>query len=199
MITLMDKYIGQILDKLDKLGLAENTLVLFTSDHGHLFGQHGLIAKGPFHYEDLIRVPFIVRYPGHVPAGAKNVSLQSLVDLAPTFMSFAGLDTPRTMAGYNQAAVWRGDITQGREHVIVENRHQPTTIHIKTYVDERFKLTVYYNREYGELFDLESDPNEHNNLWADPDSAELKSELITRLLFAEMGKEPLWMPRIIHA
>ena len=199
MITLMDKYIGQILDKLDKLGLAENTLVLFTSDHGHLFGQHGLIAKGPFHYEDLIRVPFIVRYPGHISAGAQNDSLQTLVDLAPTFLSFTGLDTPRTMAGQDQAAVWRGDISQGRDHVIVENRHQPTTIHMKTYVDERFKLTVYYNREYGELFDLDRDRGEHNNLWTNPDFAQLKAELVTRLLFAEMGKEPLWMPRITHA
>ena len=69
MITLMDKYMGQILTRLDDLGLAENTLVVFTSDHGHLYGQHGLIAKGAFHYEDLLRVPMIVRYPAHVPAG----------------------------------------------------------------------------------------------------------------------------------
>ena len=60
----MDHYIGVILDKLEELGLAENTLVVFTTDHGHLYGQHGLIAKGPFMYEDLIRVPLMARLPG---------------------------------------------------------------------------------------------------------------------------------------
>ena len=90
MTTLMDKYIGVILDKLEALGLAENTLVLFTSDHGHFYGQHGLIAKGPFHtgpYEDLIKVPYIVRMPGRTPAGRRSEALQTLVDLAPSFLS----------------------------------------------------------------------------------------------------------------
>ena len=68
MISCMDKYIGRIIDHLDMLGLAENTLVVFTSDHGHYFGQHGLIAKGAFHYEDGIRVPMIARLPGRIPA-----------------------------------------------------------------------------------------------------------------------------------
>ncbi|MBI1926781.1 sulfatase-like hydrolase/transferase [Candidatus Poribacteria bacterium] len=196
MTSLMDKYIGQILDKLDALGLAENTLVAFTSDHGHFFGQHGLTAKGAFHYEDLIRVPLIARYPGKIPAGVSSDALQSLVDLAPTFLHAAGIDIPRSMTGVSQRGVWFGEKPQAREHVIVENRHEPTTIHVKTYVDERYKITVYYNREYGELFDLQEDANELNNLWNKPECKELKAALMMKLLFAEMGKEPLWMPRI---
>lgn len=199
MISLMDKYIGKILDRLEELGLAENTLVVFTTDHGHLYGQHGLVAKGAFHYEDLIKVPFIVRYPGRTPAGARSDALQSLVDLSPTFLSVLGLNIPRAMTGLDQSAVWYGETERIRDHVIVENRHEPTTIHLKTYVNERYKITVYYNREYGELFDLQEDPGEINNLWNDPASAELKVELIKKLLFAEMGKEPLWMPRIAGA
>jgi len=81
----------------------------------------------------------------------------------------------------------------------VENHHQPTTIHVKTCVDQRYKLTVYFNREYGELFDLREDPNEINNLWDDVASQDLKAELTRKLLFAEMGKEPLLMPRIAVA
>ena len=81
----------------------------------------------------------------------------------------------------------------------MENRHEPTTIHVKTYVNERYKLTVYYNRDYGELFDLQQDPQEINNLWNKPEYAELKTDLTLKLLFAEMGKEPLWMPRIAGA
>jgi len=66
-------------------------------------------------------------------------------------------------------------------------------------VNERYKITVYYNRDYGELFDLQEDPHEINNLWQKPEYAELKADLIMKLLFAEMGKEPLWMPRIAGA
>jgi uncharacterized sulfatase len=199
MISLMDKYIGKILSRLEDLGLADDTLIVFTTDHGHLYGQHGLIAKGAFHYEDLLRIPFIVRHPEDTQVGQRSDALQSLVDLAPTFLSYAGLDIPRTMTGLDQNAVWKGKKECIRDHVVVENRHQPTTIHLKTYVDKRYKITVYYNREYGELFDLEDDPGEINNLWNNPEYENLKNHLIKKLLFAEMGKEPLWMPRIAGA
>jgi len=185
-----------ILDRLDALGLAENTAVVFTTDHGHFYGQHGLTAKGAFHYEDMIKVPFIASWPGKFPGAAQSDALLSLVDLPQTFLSLCGIPAPRGMTGVDQSKVWTGEADSARGHVIVENRHQPTTIHAKTYVGERYKLTVYWNRDYGELFDLEEDPGEVNNLWAEPEAAELKAELVMKLLFAEMGKEPLWMPRI---
>ncbi|MFO7898067.1 MAG: sulfatase-like hydrolase/transferase [Planctomycetota bacterium] len=196
MVSLMDKYIGVILDRLAELGLAGNTVVVFTTDHGNLYGQHGLTAKGAFHYEDLIRLPFLVRCPGQANVGSQSAALQSLVDLPGTFLSLCGIDAPRAMVGVDQSGVWLGRAESARDHVVVENRHQPTTIHVKTYVDERYKLTVYYNRDYGELFDLAEDPGETDNLWSDPAARELKAELTRRLLFAEMGKEPLWMPRV---
>ena len=199
MVSLMDKYIGQILDRLESRGLAENTLVVFTTDHGHLFGQHGMIAKGGFHYEDLIRLPYIVRAPGQVPAGRRSQALQSLVDLPVSFLSWAGIEVPRSMVGVDQGPVWRGETAAARDHCIVENHHEPTTIHIKTYVEDRYKLTVYFQRDYGELFDLSADPGEVNNLWDSPEHQGLKAELTRKLLFAEMGVEPLWMPRIAGA
>ena len=197
MVSLMDKYIGRILDRLDDLGLSDNTLVVFTSDHGHFYGQHGLTAKGPFHYEDLVRLPFVVRQPGKVPSGERTPAIQSLVDLAPSFLSWCGLKAPDAMVGVDQGPVWRGEAGEARSHCVVENRHEPTTIHLKTYIDQRYKLTVYYQREYGELFDLQEDPGEVRNLWdADP---ELRATLMQKMLFAEMGKEPLPMPRIAGA
>jgi len=199
MISLLDKQVGQILRALDEQGLAENTLVLFTCDHGHFFGQHGLTAKGPFHYEDLIRVPFIARWPGRIPAGRRSDALQSLVDLPQTFLSFAGLPAPPTMTGIDQSAVWTGAQQTARDHAVVENRHEPDTIHVKTYVDARYKLTVYFNQPYGELFDLRDDPGEINNRWDDQAAVELKSALLLKLLFAEMGKEPVPMPRVCSA
>jgi arylsulfatase A-like enzyme len=199
MISCMDKYIGKILDKLDELGLAENTIVIFTTDHGHFFGQHGLQYKGGFHYEDLIKLPFIVRYPGQVPAGHTSDAIQSLVDLAPTFLSLTGIPVPSSMTGVNQSEVWLGGQTQARNHAICEFRHEATTIHQKTYIDERYKITIYYNQTYGEMFDLKEDPGEINNLWNEPNYMALKAELLLKYAWAELGKEPLAMPRIWHA
>lgn len=199
MVSCMDHYIGKILDHLEKTGLAENTLIAFTSDHGHFFGQHGLVAKGPFHYEDVIRVPFLVSCPGRVPEGCRSDALQSLVDLPVTFLKAAGLPVPGFMTGVDQWQVWQGKEASARDHVTVEHHHQPTTIHARTYVDARYKLTVYWNRPYGELFDLGADPGEIHNLWDDPSAADLKAELTRKLLFAEMAKEPMPMPRVAPA
>jgi len=144
-------------------------------------------------------VPFMARLPGRMPAGRSSNALLSHVDLAPTLLRLAGFDVPRTMAGVDQTDVWLGRKETARAHVIVENHHQPTTLHLKTYVDERHKITVYYKRDYGELFDLRDDPGEIRNLWNSPDHAKLKTELLFKLLHAEMGKEPMWMPRIAVA
>jgi arylsulfatase A-like enzyme len=189
MVSCMDKYIGVILDKLDELGLAENTLVVFTSDHGHFYGHHGLIAKGPFHYDDVIRVPFLVRWPGQVPAGQQSDALQTLVDLPQSLLSACGLTAPDAMTGVDQTPVWRGEVEAARDHVLVEHHHQPTTIHVRSYVSDRYKLTVYCNRHYGELYDLEADPGEIHNLWDDPAAVDLKADLIYQLLRAEMARE----------
>lgn len=199
MISFMDQQIGRILDKLDELGIADNTLVVFSTDHGHFLGQHGLAAKGAFHYEDLLRLPFIVRYPNHVPANSTGDSLQSLVDLAPTFLAAAGIEIPGLMQGVNQLDVWSGKSSSARDHVIVENRHQPTMVHLRTYIDDRYKLTVYRDKEYGELFDLEKDPGEIRNRWDDPDYAQIKCEVMRRFINAELKREPTRMPRVAVA
>ncbi len=196
MISMMDKYIGKILDKLDELALEQDTIVIFTTDHGHLFGHHGLMRKGPFHYEDMIKIPFIVRYPGKVPSGKTTTALQSLVDLAPTILSFAGLPIPRTMTGVDQSSVWLEGKESARDHIICENRHEPTKVNLRTYVDERYKITVYCDEEYGEIYDLKEDPHEINNLWNNPKYQELKRELLMKYIWAELKKEPMWMPRI---
>jgi len=198
-ISMMDHYIGKTLDTLDELGLAEDTLVVFTADHGDFFCQHGLRGKGAFHYEDMIRVPFAARLRGVIEPGRRTDAMVSHVDLAPTFLDFARIDIPRCMTGRSQRAVLEGSAPSARDHVIVENHHQPTTLHLKTYVNSRYKITVYYDRDYGEIFDLEADPGEVNNLWDDPASADLKRELLMKYIHAELGKEPMWMPRIATA
>ena len=196
MVSMLDHYVGKLLDGLEERGLAENTLVVFTSDHGHYFGQHGLTAKGPFHFEDGIRVPMIVRWPGQVPAGRVSHALQSLVDYAPSFLDAAGLPVPGSMAGKTQLPVWRGHDSAARTQVEVEFRHQPTKLNLRTYIDRRYKLTIWNHPADGEIYDLENDPGEHCNLWSQPEMAGLKIHLLQRALLAEMEKEPYRMPRI---
>ena len=199
MVSFIDQQVGRILETLDRLGIAENTIILFTTDHGHFLGQHGLIAKGAFHFDDLIRIPMIVRYPARVPAGQTCSALQSQVDFAPTFLTAAGAAVPGLMQGFDQMPVWCGGAESARDHVVVENRHQPTLVHLRTYVDRRYKITVYRNADYGEMFDLEDDPGETRNLWDDPRHAQLKARLLHRFVQAEIQREPTRMPRVANA
>lgn len=199
MMSMLDHSIGQLLDHLEASGLAENTLVVFSSDHGHYFGQHQLGAKGPFHFEDGIRVPMIVRWPGQVEAGKRTAVLQSQVDYAATFLDAAGIRVPLSMAAKSQVPVWKGDASAARRKVCIEFRHQPTVLNLRTYIDQRYKLTIWNTPEDGELYDLQEDPNEYRNLWYDAAHSELKQRLLHEALLAEMGKEPYAMPRIAPA
>jgi uncharacterized sulfatase len=195
----MDREIGRILDALDRTGLAENTLVVFTTDHGHFLGQHGLIAKGAFHYEDLLRIPMCARWPARIPAGQVSGALQNQVDFAPTFLEACGIEVPGRMQGINQLPVWEGREKTLRDCTLVENRHNPTTVHLRTLVTERYKITVYRGAPYGELFDLQEDPDELHNCWDDPAYASIKCELMHRFVQAEIEREPTTMPRICGA
>jgi arylsulfatase A-like enzyme len=199
MISFMDHQIGRTLDRLDELGIADETLVVFTTDHGHFLGQHGLTAKGPFHYEDLLRVPFVVRCPGRVPAGRTSAALQCLVDLPATFLRAAAAEVPDTMQGVDQLDVWCGATSSARDEVLVEFRHQPTKVHLRTYIDDRYKMTIYRDQSYGELFDLLADPEERQNRWDAPEHQSLKADVMLRFLNAELRREPLHQPRVAHA
>jgi arylsulfatase A-like enzyme len=199
MMAFVDDCVGGILGSLDRLGMAQDTLVIFTTDHGHFFGQHGLIAKGPFHFEDMVRVPFLARLPGTIPAGTVSDALVSLIDVAPTMLSALDLEQDRSMSGVDQLGVWSGAQSSARDHVLVENRHQPHLLHVDTYVERRWKLTVHRGHTWGELYDLETDPGEHRNLWDDPAAQETKRDLLLRFVHAEMAKAPVPMPRIAGA
>ena len=124
----------------------------------------------------------------------------------------SGLPVPGLVQGYDELPVWCGaaapplvePVAQGvhvgpRDHVIVENRHQPTRLHLRTYVDRRYKLTVYRDQPYGELFDLQEDPQELHNLWDDPPAAPLKAHLFHRAVQYEIQREPTRMPRVAGA
>ena len=142
MVSFMDKYIGKILDKIKELGLDDNTIIIFTTDHGDLYGQHGFIYKCIFHYEDLLRVPMIVKFKNRIPKGTRTNSLQSLCDIAPTLIDLCNLSIPENMTGVNQAPVWKGEQESNRNHIICENRHEPHLMHIVSYVENRYKINI---------------------------------------------------------
>jgi uncharacterized sulfatase len=83
--------------------------------------------------------------------------------------------------------------------VVTEFRHQPTAVHLRTYTEARYKVTVYCDQPYGELFDLEADPEERHNRWDAPNYAGVKAEMLRRGLNAEIVREPMRLPRIAHA
>lgn len=194
MVSMMDKYIGKILNKVRELDLEEDTLVVFTSDHGHFIGEHGLCAKGPFMYEELLRVPFLIKGKG-IKKGLCE-SMQTLVDFAPSILEAMGIAVPRVMTGISQYPVWCGQKKLVRNHIICEHHHEPNSINLRTYVDERYKITIYQGKDYGEIYDLKNDPLEEHNLW---ENDSLRAELLLKYASAELEKEVRWMPRIAHA
>jgi arylsulfatase A-like enzyme len=198
MITLMDREIGRIFDALDEMNLWDSTLIVFTTDHGHFLGQHGLIAKAIFNYEDVIKVPMLVKVPGQ-KEGKVSSSIQSLVDYAPSFLAAAGQKIPSGMTGLNQWGVWSGQEESIRDHALVEHRFQPELPHIRTYVDSRYKITLWKNQQYGELFDLENDPDELHNLWQEDSAQKLKLDVLLKYAYAEMDREPMRFLRIAGA
>ncbi len=196
MISFMDHAIGTTLDTLDRLGQTDNTLIVFTTDHGHFLGQHGLIAKGPFHYEDLIRVPMIAAWPGHIPQGEVSHGLQTLVDLPSTFLAAAGQQVPFNMQGLDMTDAWANHT--GRDWVIVENHHNGDAVHVRTLVTDRYKLNLWRGRPtWGELFDLQGDPGELTNLFnRDPT---LRADMMQQFMQAELEREATLCRRISGA
>ncbi|MFC1452941.1 sulfatase-like hydrolase/transferase [Verrucomicrobiota bacterium] len=182
MVRLIDRETGRILEALDRLGLAENTLVVFTTDHGELLGDHGLWLKGPFHYEELIRIPFVVRWPAGLPGGTRMEGLFSQVDLTPTVLGLIGQTVPPGIDGTDCSAMLRGEKASTRDAAVIECVDDPHGLRLKTVVTRDRKLTVYHGRPFGELYDLASDPGEMTNHWADPTYAGDRQALIARLL-----------------
>jgi uncharacterized sulfatase len=199
MISFMDKWIGKTLDALEENGMLDNTLIVFTSDHGHYLGQHGLMAKGPFHYDDVIRVPMIAAWKGHIPAGKESDDVQSLVDYAPTFCAATGMDKPRSMSGKNVLANWTaGD--KVRDYAIVENHHQVgEEVHLRTLIHEGYKLTIYRGRDWAELFDMNKDPNELDNVIDDPAYHDVKDMMYRKMADAALDYEMTPTARVYGA
>lgn len=176
LVQLIDRQLVRIWDCLERNGLADNTLVIVTSDHGELLGDHGLWMKGPFHYEQLARVPLLAMGPG-IPAGHIDSNVASLVDIVPTALAATGVETGD--AAIDGTALLGAPLDRT---ALCETVLDWQGMICRSVIGERYKLTSYANAPYGELFDLRADPREHSNLWADPASATIHAEMLGRLL-----------------
>jgi arylsulfatase A-like enzyme len=164
-----DDNVGRLLDFLDASGLAENTIVVFTGDHGFFLGDHGWFDKR-FMYEQSIRVPWMIRYPGRVKAGTVSTDWVVNIDNAPTILDLAGVEVPGDMQGRSVAPLLKGIAPADWQRSMYYHYYEFAPGHwvyphygIRT---ERYKLISYYTVNEWELFDLEKDPDEMESLFA---------------------------------
>ena len=184
LVKLIDREMGRILDCLEEQGLAENTLLIFTTDHGELLGDHGLWMKGPFHYEEMVRIPMLIRWPNGIPAGRRVRGLISQVDLVPMILAAvgAGGPAPGEIDGVDALPLLRGRVEAVRDAAIVECTEDPRGLRAKTVVTPDRKLTCYHGYDFGELYDFETDPGEVRNLWDDAAYAGERGRLMKRII-----------------
>ena len=183
-IELIDENVGRLLEALDKTGQRDNTLVIFTSDHGDMAGEHGLRAKGCRFYEPLVRVPLILSWPARFKRGLRSDALVELTDIVPTLLEVNGLPVPDDMAGKSLVPILTGaagphehrDSVRSAYFCVLDGPQSRATM-VRT---RRHKLVVYHGHGLGELFDMQDDPGEFTNLWDDPKHADLRLELLTR-------------------
>lgn len=181
---LCDDWFGKVIDTLDELGLRDDTLIIFTSDHGDMDGQHRLILKGPFMYEHMVRVPLIIQPPKNMaslPAGMSTAFPTVNVDLAPTIADYAGATIGKT-DGISLKPLLSSDSTpEEREFVVGQYYSKQEWVNpIRSIRTKSFKYNRYLPQGE-ELYDLETDPHELNNLADHPDFAATKAELRKKL------------------
>jgi arylsulfatase A-like enzyme len=193
-VASVDASVGRLLDALDAEGIAENTVVIYTSDQGFFLGDHGWFDKR-FIYEHSLRMPFLLRYPAEVPAGTVRPELMANIDFAPTLLDFAGAPVPEAMQDVSARAMLRGESPADRPtslyyrywdhggHNVCAHYGVRTPSHkLVRFFSPRANWLGQENPEpriapYWELFDLERDPNERRNVYGDPAYAEIQARL----------------------
>ncbi|MBD2841889.1 sulfatase family protein [Erythrobacter rubeus] len=186
MITMIDDAVGIILGKLEEMGVADDTIVIFTSDHGDMFGDHGLMLKVGMHYEGCIRVPLVVAGPG-IAAGRTD-ALASSTDIAATIMAMTGNRPSYNMTGRDLTPILADHDARVRDSILIEEEHifpDPTIgapINLRSLVTGNARLTVRYgNAGDGELYQTDQDPDELHNRFGDKDHAALRQEMTNAL------------------
>lgn len=179
MISLIDHNVGRILNALDDLGLADNTLVVFTSDHGDWLGDHGMLLKGPMFYEGLLRVAMIARGPGIEADRVINAPVTT-TDIAATFLDYAGVDSGQPLHGQSIRSLLERNATRDFAYGEwnLNPDHWGLDLKLRVVRTTRHKLTYEAVSEAGELYDLHNDPHETENLYGQSGARTIQNELI---------------------
>jgi arylsulfatase A-like enzyme len=197
MIRFLDDRIGAILSRLETSGQLENTVVIFTSDHGEMHGHHGFWGKGLMAFEDCQRVPLLVAGPG-VGVKGPSEALVSLVDLPRTILSLANLDVPEGFQGSDLTPLLAGRAEAANDHVFIECE-ATHRIGQLTCVTHRYKLVAYRDSPEGELYDLQKDPDQLQNLWGEPGLFSLREDMLERWVRPRLGDFVPRRPRTAFA
>lgn len=197
MITHVDDSIGKMLNAMEQSGLLENTIVVFLADHGEYLGSHHLIQKADWMVEELARVPMIWRVPGTLRAGKGSDSVVSQVDLVPTVLDYTGIDAsefdtrknfsapPVLFPGRSLRPVLSGtDVLEEKPAFLEydEDWHASGFYRVRTLIGSRYKLIVYTHTGGGQLFDLQTDPYERNDLWNSAEHSAIRTSMMEALL-----------------
>jgi len=177
--TMLDHQIGRLLAALKALGLYEQTAIFFTSDHGGMLGAHRLCDKGPFLYDEVLRVPFIARVPGVTRLGGREAGWIYNYDLMPTFLELAGMTAPAELDARSILPVLRGE--QQREELMFgefHGHHVPVSLRVVRTGDWKY---IFNGADVDELYDLKHDPSEMVNRASDPQCLATLREMRERL------------------
>ncbi|MEW6359693.1 MAG: choline-sulfatase [Planctomycetota bacterium] len=184
MIAYFDEKVGELLDEMDRLGLAENTIVLLTSDHGEMMGEHGMWFKRTF-FDWSARIPFLAAWPGRWPGGRRAKGVISLVDLFPTILDIASLDdlgeVAATVDGNSFSNLLEADDPAWKDYAISEYYGEGVIQAGRMLRKGRHKY-IYVHEEAPRLFDMEADPNELNDLAGAPEAADVETEMRALIL-----------------
>lgn len=191
-IKSVDEQVGRLLDYLEKNGLMENTVVVYTSDQGFYMGEHGWFDKR-FMYEESMRTPLIIRYPGKTKPHSECTVLTQNIDYAPTYLDIAGVEKPEYMVGTSLVPLLDGTVPEDwRDCLYYHYYDYPAEHMVRRHDgvrDERYKLIHFYGDKderraainCNELYDLQNDPNELHNLYGNPEYKEVQDRLQQRL------------------
>jgi arylsulfatase A-like enzyme len=187
MITMIDDYVGKVLETLERLNLANNTLVIFTSDHGDYMGDQGLMLKGPLHLHGMLRVPFIWMDPSKKTPEQVD-KLASTLDIAAAILKRAGIKPYYGIQGRSMEGALDGSDSYHRDAILVEDDRERVYLgmdepqRVRTMITDRYRMTRYQPLGINELYDLVEDPGEIDNLWDDAASKPIRNQLTERML-----------------
>ncbi len=191
-ITHIDDAIGSVLAALDELGLRDNTVVVFTSDHGDFFGDHQLLLKGPVHYNGILQTPLIWADPQHDGA-RRDPGLCSSIDIAPTVLERAGVAPFHGIQGRSLLPAILEGTPMDRDALVIEEEGQRVMfgfdqrVRMRTLRTPEWRMSLYHGVPWGELYRLADDPDECHNRWDDPACAAVRADLLNQLAQEMIG------------